>query len=172
MNALFSTSFPLHASLFSPPGQFKNSNHRPTRIVIFWQSPRKNCIFLCLSGSCLLFSMCKGKKWVGMPPRRVCGSEAWWHGWRGNGPRSSGRKREGGGWNADAPQVFAISPGPFITTTRPCHFFFFLLIINAPGRSFAGNLLELGGNKTRHHVQVETSVKGFGFVWRDECGGQ
>lgn len=52
---------------FFPAGQFKNSDHRPTRIVIFWQSPRKNYIFLCLSGSCLLFSMCEGKKWVGMP---------------------------------------------------------------------------------------------------------
>lgn len=101
-----------------------NSDDFPTYIVIFWQSPRKNYIFLCLSGSCLLFSMCKGKKWVGVPPRCVCGSEAWWHGWIGNGLGSFGRKREGErGGDTDAPQVFAIKPVPFITTARPWHFF-------------------------------------------------
>ena len=51
------------ASLFVCQAIWKN--HCPTCSVIFWQSPRKNYVFLCLSGSCLLFSMCEGKKWVG-----------------------------------------------------------------------------------------------------------
>lgn len=70
--AYFLSFFSLVPPFFSPE-QFKNSNHCPTRIVIFWQSPRKNYIFLCLSGSCLLFFMWEGKKWVGVPPQRVCG---------------------------------------------------------------------------------------------------
>lgn len=58
------TCLPFFCCIFK---QVKKSDHCPMCIVIFWQSPRKNYIFLCLSGSCLLFSVCEGKKWVGVP---------------------------------------------------------------------------------------------------------
>lgn len=45
----------------SSPKQCKNSHHCPVCIVMFWLPPRKNYIFLCLSGS-LFFSVCDRKK--------------------------------------------------------------------------------------------------------------
>lgn len=50
-----------------PNNSNKKSDHSPTCAVIFWQSPRKDYVFLCLSGTCLLFSMCEGKEWAGVP---------------------------------------------------------------------------------------------------------
>lgn len=117
---------------------FKSSNRCPTRIVIFWQSPRKNYIFLCLSGSCLLFSMCEGKKWVGVPPWCVCGRL---DDMVGNGEGMDlgplgGKGREGVEMLMHH-RFLPLKPSPFITIARPCHFFFFFFFeIYAPSMSF------------------------------------
>ena len=97
----------------------RKSDHCPTRSVIFWMSPSESCIFLCLSGSCLLFSMCEGKKWAVVPSDLFVGvrrDDMVQEGIGFSPVGGRGRTREGacwfwgGGWNTDAPQVFAIKP--------------------------------------------------------------
>jgi len=100
-------------------------DHCPMCIVMLCQSPRKSYVFLCWSGSCLLFSMCEGGK-----SELECPQTCLWEWglmtWLGF--RSFGRKREEergggggggikqGGWNIDAAQVFTIKkPCSFIT---------------------------------------------------------
>lgn len=91
-------TFLSYFSLMLRSKQCKNPHRYPVYIVMFWLSSRKNYIFLCLSGSCLFFSVCERKKWVGAtpPPPCICGSDSWWHGCSGNELCSFGRKREGG----------------------------------------------------------------------------
>ena len=77
--------------------------------------------FVCLAVVC--YSPCvRGKSEL------VCPHTCLWEWdlmtWLGFGPLGGrGRGELSGGWEIDAPQVFAIRPCPFITTERPCHVF-------------------------------------------------
>lgn len=61
-------TFLSYFSLMLRPKQCKNVHRYPVCIVMFWLPSRKNYNFLCLSGSCLFFSVCERKKWVGATP--------------------------------------------------------------------------------------------------------
>lgn len=89
-------SFSLYASLFCLCCIYKIRSW--SSIVMFWPSPRKNYIFLCLPGVYLLFSMCEGKKWAGVPSDVFVGVEHDDMVRKGKGFGPLGGKRRWGGW--------------------------------------------------------------------------
>lgn len=137
---------------------------------MLWQAPRKNYSFLCFPDACLLFSMCERKKWAGVPSDVFVGVRHDDMVRKGIGFGPLGGKRRGregvGGWNTDAPQVFAITARALCLN----------ICTHALKTSFKVNLCELGVKSQeardikRHKVQAETSDNGSEYVSRDKYG--